>query len=67
MTSTFLASDLVGVAIRLHNRFSAVATFAEVVAVIDECCRDLDIATSGGLPELVERLAAQRLLDSHQM
>ncbi|MCE5289229.1 MAG: hypothetical protein LLG14_08290 [Nocardiaceae bacterium] len=59
-----LIRKLVDVAIRLHHRFSPGTTFAEVLTVVGSCRRDLDIASSESLPELAERLAAQRLLDT---
>lgn len=59
-----LACQLVDVAIRLYDRFSRDISFAEILTVIDTCRRDLDIATHASLPELVDRLAAQRLLDT---
>ncbi|WP_156024370.1 hypothetical protein [Smaragdicoccus niigatensis] len=59
-----MTRQLVEVAVRLHDRFGADVTFAEVLTVVEGCRRDLDMATMAGLPELVERLATQRLLDA---
>ncbi|MCE5288765.1 MAG: hypothetical protein LLG14_05930 [Nocardiaceae bacterium] len=58
-----MTRQLVEVAVRLDRRFPTV-TFAEILAVVDRCWRDLDIASPASLPELVERLATQRLIDS---
>jgi hypothetical protein len=53
---------LVDVAIRVHADFAQHATLAEVLTVIDGCRRDLDTTRDEALPELVERLARQRLV-----
>lgn len=56
-----LVKQLVDVAVRLYDRFSPQFTLGAIVNMVDACRRDLDLATTEGLPELVERLAAQRL------
>lgn len=58
-----MTRQLVEVAVRLGTRFPHV-TFAEILTVVEACWRDLDIASAASLPELVERLATQRLIDS---
>ncbi len=55
--------DLVDVTTRLHTRFGDRYPLVEILDVVDSCRRDLDLATTEGLPELVERLATQRLID----
>lgn len=40
-------------------------TFTEVLAVVDECSRDLDAPGDPALGELLERLARQRLAARH--
>jgi hypothetical protein len=46
---------------RLYDSFSAHVDLAEVLAVVDGCRRDLDIPDAQALPELVERLARERI------
>jgi anti-anti-sigma factor len=59
-----LASDpLLDVALRVYADFAQHATLAEILAVIAGCRTDLDTPSSEALPELVERLARQRLID----
>jgi hypothetical protein len=58
-----MADPLVDVAVRLYAEFAEHATLAEVLAVIGRCRTDLDTPSTEALPELVERLARQRLTD----
>jgi hypothetical protein len=48
---------------RLYRRFGELCTLVEILDVVESCRRDLDLVTSHGLPEVIERLATQRLLD----
>jgi hypothetical protein len=52
---------LIEVALRVYADFAAHASPAEVVAVISRCRHDLDTPSAAAIPELVERLARQRL------
>ena len=56
-----MADPLVDVAVRLYEDFADRVTMAEILAVVARCRSDLDTLSSAALPELVERLARQRL------
>jgi len=58
-----MADPLVEVAVRVYADFTEHATLAEVLAVIGRCRTDLDTPSAAALPELIERLARQRLTD----
>jgi hypothetical protein len=58
-----MADPLVEVAVRVYADFAEHATLAEVLAVIARCRNDLDMPSVAALPEMVERLARQRLAD----
>jgi hypothetical protein len=58
-----MADPLVEVAVRVYADFAEHATLAEVLAVIARCRNDLHTPTTAALPELVQRLARQRLTD----
>jgi hypothetical protein len=58
-----MADPLVEAAVRVYADFAEHATLAEVLAVIARCRNDLDTPSAAALPELVERLARQRLTD----
>ena len=58
-----MADPLVDVAVRVYADFAEHATLAEVLAVVARARNDLDTPTAAALPELVERLARQRLTD----
>ena len=58
-----MADPLVEAAVRVYADFAEHATLAEVLAVIARCRNDLDTPSAAALPELVERLARQRLAD----
>ena len=58
-----MADPLVEVAVRVHADFAEHSTLAEVLAVIARCRTDLDTPSAAALPELIERLARQRLAD----
>ncbi len=50
---------------RLFRRFDAVYPLPVITAVVRQCRTDLDGAPPGAMPELLERLAQQRLSDLH--
>jgi hypothetical protein len=50
---------------RLYADFQPDTTMAEVLTTVQQCRHDLDIVTDSALPELVERLARQRLSNHH--
>jgi hypothetical protein len=54
---------LVEAAVRLPADFCPPLTLADILAVVRRCQRDLDTPCAAALPELVERLARQRLMD----
>jgi hypothetical protein len=58
-----MSDPLVDVAVRVYADFAEHATLAEVLAVVARSRTDLDTPSAGALPELVERLARQRLAD----
>jgi hypothetical protein len=58
-----MADPLVEAAVRVYADFADHATLAEVLAVVARARNDLDTASAAALPELVERLARQRLAD----
>jgi hypothetical protein len=58
-----MADPLVEVAVRVYAEFADRATLAEVLAVVARCRNDLDAPSAAALPEMVERLARQRLAD----
>jgi hypothetical protein len=58
-----MADPLVEVAVRVYAEFADRATLAEVLAVAGRCRTDLDTPSAAAPPEMVERLARQRLAD----
>jgi hypothetical protein len=58
-----MADPLVEVAVRVYADFADRATLAEVLAVVARARNDLDTPSAAALPEMVERLARQRLAD----
>jgi len=58
-----MSDPLVDVAVRVYADFAEHATLAEVLAVVARSRTDLDTPSAAALPELVERLARQRLAD----
>ena len=58
-----MSDPLVEVTVRVYGDFADRATLAEVLAVIARARNDLDTPSAAALPELVERLARQRLAD----
>jgi hypothetical protein len=58
-----MADPLVEVAARVYADFAARVTLAEVLTVIARARHDLDTPSAAAVPELVERLARQRLND----
>ncbi len=57
------ADPLVEVAVRLYADYAEHVTLADVLPVIDRCRIDPGTPSAAALPELVERLARQRLAD----
>lgn len=58
--------DVVDVTERLMAEFESRLDLAVITKVVGGCRRDLDASPVGALPELVERLARQRLLEMTQ-
>ena len=58
-----MSDPLVDVAVRVYDDVADHATLAEVLTVVGQCRTDLDTPSAAALPELVERLARQRLAD----
>ncbi len=58
-----MTDPLVDIAVRVHRDFADHATLTDVLTVIEGCRRDLDTPSAAALPELIERLARQRLTD----
>jgi hypothetical protein len=58
-----MADPRVEVAVRVYADFADRATLADVLAVVARARNDLDTPSVAALPELVERLARQRLAD----
>jgi len=58
-----MADPLVDVTVRVYADFADHATLAEVLTVVRQCRTDLDTPSVAAVPELVERLARQRLAD----
>jgi hypothetical protein len=56
-----MADPLVEVAVRVYAEFADRTTLAEVLAVVTRARNELDTPSAAALPELVERLARQRL------
>lgn len=48
---------------RLHQEFGAQLARAEILAVVHQCHDQLDSVAADAMPELLERLARQRLTD----
>jgi hypothetical protein len=58
---SLISQALASVTRRLYADFQPDITMADVRATVRQCRHDLDIVTDPALPELVERLARQRL------
>jgi hypothetical protein len=58
-----MADPLVEAAVRVYADFADHATLAEILAVVARARNDLDTPSAAALPELVERLARQRLAE----
>ncbi len=56
-----MADPLVEVAVRVYAEFADGVTVNDVLGILDRCRKDLDTASVAALPEMVERLARQRL------
>ena len=48
---------------RLYREFQEHTTLSNVIATIEQCRNELDTPSEAALPELIERLARQRLAD----
>jgi hypothetical protein len=57
------ADPLVDVVVRVYADFADRVTLAEILEVVARCRNDLDTRSAAALPEMVERLARQRLTD----
>jgi hypothetical protein len=57
------ADPLVDVVVRVYADFADRVTLAEILEVVGRCRGDLDTQSAAALPEMVERLARQRLTD----
>ena len=60
-TGASRADALASVTRRLYDDFREQATLVDVVLTVGQCRRQLDIVVDASLPEMVERLARQRL------
>ena len=60
---SLMADPLVEVAVRVDAEFADRATLAEVLAVVARSRNDLHTPSAAAVPEMVERLARQRLAD----
>lgn len=58
--------DVVEVTARLMARFGGRLSLDLISRVVTGCRRDLDGTPAGAMPELVERLARQRLTDASE-
>jgi hypothetical protein len=59
-----MADPMVDVAVSVYADFADRTTLAEVLAIVARARNDLDTPNAAALPELVDRLARQRLADS---
>lgn len=59
--SSLAGESLADITERLFARFEGAVPLPTIVRVVRRCRRELDIAGPGSLPELLERLARQRL------
>jgi hypothetical protein len=55
------SASLAGISERLFYDFSTYLGLSEIVTVVRRCRAELDIAPAEALPELVDRLARERL------
>jgi len=60
-----MSQALASVTRRLYADFQPDTTMAEVLTTVQQCRHDLDVVPDPALPELVERLARQRLNNRH--
>jgi hypothetical protein len=58
-----MTDPVVEAAVRVYADFADRTTLAEVLAVVARARNDLDTPSAAALPEMVERLARQRLAD----
>ena len=58
-----MSGPLAQVTERLYADFHTHATLRQVIAVVRRCADELDTPSQDAVPELVERLARQRLTD----
>ena len=59
--SAVAGESLADITERLFTRFEGAVPLPTIARVVRRCRRELDIAAPGALPELLERLAHQRL------
>lgn len=59
-----MANSLADVTERLFRDLQPDVALADIIEVVRRCREDLDTAPAEALPELVERLARQRLTDA---
>ena len=62
---SLMSQALASVTRRLYADFQPDITMAEVLSSVRQCRHDLDVVPDAALPELVERLARQRLSNLH--
>jgi hypothetical protein len=62
---TPMSQALASVTRRLYADFEPDITMTEVLTTVRQCRHDLDVVTDPALPELIERLARQRLSNRH--
>jgi PAS domain-containing protein len=63
---TLPTGPIADVTLRLFAEFGARVPLASLIDTVRECCRELDAIPDTALPELVERLARQRLIESSE-
>jgi hypothetical protein len=62
---SLISQALASVTRRLYADFQPDITMTDVLSTVRQCRHDLDIVPDAALPELVERLARQRLSNRH--
>jgi hypothetical protein len=61
---TVPTGPIADVTLRLFAEFGARVPLRDVIDTVRGCCRELDAIPDAALPELVERLARQRLIEA---
>jgi hypothetical protein len=59
-----MSDALTQVTERLYRDFRPHVTLPDIIDLVGRCCLELDTASPEALPELVERLARQRLTET---